>query len=133
MFMIEKSLIIIIFVYASGIAILGGQYIWADVFHITMTNFQGQPLKNNILTDININTINNVGGSLVTNSTATVSTVDYLGIIANIGIDLFLLASGLYIFDILAQLGVPIIFIVGFVVLYLFLLIRSVLGWARGI
>ena len=132
MFMIEKSLIIIIFMYASGIALLGAQYIWADVFHITMTNFQGQPLKNNLLSDINIATLNNVAGPLA-HSNKTLTTTDFLGIVANIAFDLFLLASGTYIFDILAQMGVPIIFIAGFLVLYIFLLIRSIAGWVRGI
>lgn len=132
-FMIEKSLMVIMFVYAISIGFLGMQYIIFDVFHSEMTNFQGVPLKNNVIKDIQVNTLNQVSGPLARNSTATLSTTDYLGIVANVGVDLFLLVTGLYIFDIMLQLGIPGIFIVGFVILYLFLLIRSILGWVRGI
>lgn len=132
MFMIEKSLIVIIFMYASGIALLGAQYIWADTFHVTMTNFSGQPLKNNLLTDLHQDTFNKVTNStLQTNS--TIPFVDAVGLAGSIGWDLILLVSGTYIFDILLQLGVPIIFIIGFVFLYIFLLMRSIMGWIRGI
>ena len=133
MFMIEKSLIIIIFMYASGFALLGAQYIWADIFHITLTDFNGQPLKNNILNDIKMDTLNSNFGPLLRSTNSTLTTADYLGVIANVMFDLVLLASGTYIFDILSQLGVPAIFIVGFIVLYIFLLIRSIAGWVRGI
>ena len=134
MFMIEKSLIVVLFIYATSFSLLGAQYIWGDVFHVTMTDLNGQPFKHNLINDINVNTINSVTGPLASNSTSTVlTTADYLGKVANIGLDLFELATGTYIFDLLSQLGVPIIFIIGFLVLYLFLLIRSILGWVRGI
>ena len=130
--MIEKSLIIIIFLYISSFSLLGAQYIWADVFHITMTNFSGQPLKNNLLTDIHTDTLNTITNStLQTNPTNIISNV--IGITGGIMWDLVLLATGTYIFDILSQLGVPLIFIVGFVAVYAFLLIRSIAGWIRGI
>ena len=131
-FMIEKSLIVIIFLYISSFSLLGAQYIWADVFHITMTNFQGQPLKNNLLSDIHTDTLNTISNStLNTSPTSIISNV--IGISGGIAWDLVLLVTGTYIFDILNQLGVPTIFIVGFVAVYVFLLIRSILGWVRGI
>ena len=133
--MIEKSLMVIMFVYAISIGFLGMQFIIFDVFHSQMTNFQGTPLKNNILQDININTINNVSGALGHNSTQTIeqAAVQYASAVANIAVDLFLLVTGLYIFDVMIQLGIPIVFVIGFVILYLFLVIRSFMGWVRGI
>lgn len=118
--------------YASSIALLGAQYIWADTFHVTMTNFQGQPLKNNLLKDMNQGTINQIANETIQTNQTNV-TLNAVGLAANIGWDLILLVSGTYIFDVLAQLGVPVIFIVGFVVLYIFLLVRSIMGWIRGI
>lgn len=118
--------------YASSIALLGAQYIWADTFHITMTNFSGQPLKNNLLNDMSQPTLNSIANqTLQTNKTSI--TLNAVGLAANIGWDLILLVSGTYIFDVLAQLGVPVIFIVGFVFIYIFLLVRSIMGWIRGI
>ena len=100
-----------------------------------MTNFQGVPLKNNIIKDINIDTFNGVSGPLARNSTQTIAqaAAAYASAVANIAVDLFLLATGVYIFDIMLQLGIPSIFIVGFIVLYIFLIIRSFMGWVRGI
>ena len=132
MFMIEKSLIIIIFLYIISFSLLGAQYIWADVFHITMTNFNGQPLKNNLLTDIHPTTLNTITNStLQTNPGNIIANV--VGSAGGIAWDLVLLVTGTYIFDVLAQMGVPTIFIVGFVAVYVFLLIRSIMGWIRGI
>lgn len=131
-FMIEKSLIIIIFLYAASFSLLGAQYIWADVFHITMTNTAGQPLKNNLLTDIHPTTLNTISNStLQTNSQNIIANVVQNA--AGVAWDLVLLVTGTYIFDVLAQVGVPTIFIVGFVAIYVFLLMRSILGWIRGI
>ena len=135
MFMIEKSLIIILFVYSCSFSILGAQFIWGDVFHVTLTDFNGQPFKNNLINDININTINQVSKNLASNQTTSIEQagVNYASAVAVVGVDLFLLATGLYIFDLLLQMGVPFIFVVGMIGLYLFLLIRSILGWVRGI
>ena len=132
MFMIEKSLIIIIFLYISSFALLGAQYIWADVFHITMTNFQGQPLKNNLLNDIHTTTLNTIQNSTLNTPTTDIIT-NLINTTGGIAWDLVLLVTGTYIFDILSQMGVPLIFIAGFVAVYAFLLLRSILGWVRGI
>lgn len=126
---------VLMFVYAISFGFLGMQFIIFDVFHSQMTNFQGVPLKNNIIQDIGVSTINNVSGALGHNSTLTIVQAGqaYAAAVANIAVDLFLLATGLYIFDIMLQLGIPGIFIIGFVILYLFLVIRSFMGWVRGI
>ena len=132
MFMIEKSLIIIIFVYILSFSLLGAQYIWADVFHITMTDFNGNNLKNNLLTDIHTTTLNTITNSTLQTNPASIP-ANVIGITGSIMWDLVLLVTGTYIFDLLYQLGVPLIFVMGFVAVYAFLLIRSIAGWIRGI
>ena len=133
MFMIEKSLMVIIFVYGLSISLLGVQYIFADVFHITLTNTQGQPLKNNLLVDIKADTTLSGVGTLVAQTNSTNVGVNGVAVAAQLGWDLVLLIFGVYIFQVMAEFGVPIIFIIGFVILYLFLLMRSIMGYIRGI
>jgi len=127
----EKSLIMIIFMYVAGASLVGAQFIWADVFHVTMTNFQGVPLKNNILSDINMASINGVGGEVLNNTSTTAANAAVFT--AQVAWDLILLMTGTAIFDFLAQMGVPSIFIVIFVIGYLFLLIRTIMAYVRGI
>ena len=130
-FLMEKSLILIMFMYIAGAALIGAQYIWADVFHVTMTNFQGVPLKDNLLHDINMGSINGVGGAVL-NNTQT-SAANAVVFTAQIAWDLILLMSGTYIFDFIFQMGVPAIFVTIFIIGYLFLLIRTIMGYVRGI
>lgn len=121
-----------VFIYLAGACLVGTQFIFADVFHITMTNLQGQPLKNNLITDLHMNTINNVSNQIAqTNQTGF--TANTIGVTANLMWDLVLLVTGFYIFDVMTQFGVPGIFIVIYIIPYIFLLIRSVAGWVRGI
>ena len=136
-FVYEKSLIIIMFVYALSFSVLGIQFILADVFHTQLTNFQGQPIKNTVITGIGTNTLNQIAGNATctTNNCRSQATnpVTYLQVAAAYAWDLFMLIMGLYIFQFLFDLGVPLIFMYGFIALYLFLLVRSLMGWLRGI
>lgn len=116
---------------------LGAQYIIGDVFHHQMTNFQGQPIKTNLLNDIQTATLNKIQ----VNSTCTTDScrsqvnnpITYLAYAANIAWNLILLITGFYIFGVMLDFGVPVIFVMGFVGIYLFLLIRSIMGFVRGI
>ena len=130
-FLMEKSLILIMFMYIAGAALIGAQYIWADVFHVTMTNFSGVPLKNNLLNDINMKSINGVGGAVLNNTQTTAANAVIFT--AQVAWDLILLMSGTAIFDFLFQMGVPLLFITIFVIGYLFLLVRTIMGYVRGI
>lgn len=136
-FMIEKSLIAVMFVYAVSFAMLGVQFILGDVFHTPLTNFQGQPVKNGLITAIHTTTLN----TIQTNSTCTTDAcrtqvnnpITYLAYAANIAWNLILLITGFYIFGVMVDFGVPLIFVMGFIALYTFLLIRSIMGFIRGI
>ena len=136
-FVYEKSLVIIMFVYSLSFSMLGRQFVLEDVFHTQITNFQGQPMKNILINGVGTTTLNSIEVN-ATCSTAqchanTVNPVTYLAVAAQYAWDIFLLISGLYIFNFIAQLGVPLIFMSGFIALYLFLLVRTMIGWVRGI
>lgn len=123
------------FLYAISFGVLTAQYVYADVYGIVLKDFQGQPIKDIFIKISNINTLQNEQGE-ISAINATKLTNDPLGTssaIAGIALTLVELASGTYIFDLLYHLGVPLIFIVGMVGLYIFLLARAVLGWIRGV
>jgi hypothetical protein len=123
--------------YCISFGILGMQYIAGDVFHLTIADFNGNPLKNNVIIGLGAPTIN----TIETNSTCTTNTchanavnaVSYLAVAAQYAWNVFMLISGLYIFSVLNQLGIPLIFMMAFIALYVFLLVRSMMGWIRGI
>ena len=125
------------FVYSVSFSMLGVQFIAADVFHFQMTDFNGNPIKNVLITGVGTSTLN----SIETNATCTTSTchsnavnpVTYLVVAAQYAWMIFMLVSGLYIFQFAFQMGVPVIFLSGFIALYIFLLVRTMMGWLRGI
>ena len=130
--MIEKALIIMIFMYASGFTLLGVQYVFADVVGLTLTSpVTGQQMKSNLLTYININNINQIQQNVT--STTRNSVVTNINSFLGMVWELVLLLTGTYIFNILQLLGVPSIMIAGFVALYFFLLIRAYFGYIRGV
>ena len=134
-FVSDKAMLVWMFMFAVGIGVLTAQYIYADVYGITLRDFQGQPIKDIFIKISNINTISAEQNNLnQINSTKLAN--DPIGVasaISVIALTLVELASGTYIFDILYHLGVPLIFVVGMVALYIVLLARAVLGWIRGV
>ena len=136
-FLQEKSTIAIMFVYAVSFSMLGVQFVLSDVFHTPMTNFQGVPVKNNLITSIHTSTLNQVQINSTCTTDACRATasnpITYLGYAANIAWNLILLATGFYIFAVMVDFGVPTIFVMGFIALYTFLLIRTVIAILRGI
>ena len=141
-FVYEKSLVIIMFMYCVSFSILGVQFIVADVFHVQVTDFNGNPIKNILITGVGQqsngqSTLNNI----YNNSTCTTPTcqnkaenpLTYLTVAAQYAWNLFMLIAGLYVFQFLYQLGVPLIYMAGFIAVYLILLVRSMMGWLRGI
>lgn len=135
--MIDKSLYIIIFFYASGFMLLGVQYVLGDVYHIEMTNLDGDPLQSSILQIINTNNINSITSNIANATDAENSTLDsivnafQLGY--NIGIEFAFLLTGTYIFNIMYFFGIPVIVIAGFVALYLFCVGRTLIAYIRGV
>lgn len=136
--MIDKALMIIIFMYASGFSMLGVQYTLGDVFGITMTNMDGVPIKSALHgfikdDEINQRTQNIVTADFQTNSTYFDKVETFTTGAAFVAWELVTLMTGTYIFYIMFLFGVPEIFVLVFVTLYVLLLARAILGYVRGI
>ena len=129
--MIEKALIVIIFMYATSFSLLGVQYVM-DTYNISMVNYAGVPISSNVLDIIDSDTLNDTTNNLNTiNGTATEA--DPVGTAAGLVVDIIGLMTGAYIFNILWLFGIPDIFVNGFIMIYAFLLFRALIGYLRGI
>lgn len=117
--------------------LLGVQYVLGDVYHIEMTNLDGDPLKSGILEIIDTDNINDITTNIANATDAENSTLDaivnafQLGY--NVGIEFALLLTGTYIFNIMLFFGIPTIIIAGFVALYLFCVGRTLIAYIRGV
>jgi len=136
--LIDKALMVIIFMYAVGFSIVGVQYTLADVFGITLTNVEGVPidsaLRGFIKQDIiNQQTENIVTANFTTNSTFFDRVETFTTGAAYVAWELITLMTGTYIFYIMLAFGVDEIFVGIFVILYVLLLARAILGYVRGI
>jgi hypothetical protein len=116
---------------------LGGQFIFGDVMHVQLTNFSGVPIRTDLFANIQTNTLNQEQQAFTNQTQPWISQIQnpatYLGSAAIIAWDLILLISGFYIFGIMNDMQVPLIFIMGFMALYTFFLGRSIMGFVRGI
>ena len=130
--MMEKSLIIIIFMYASSIGLLATQWALGDVFHITMTDTNGHPLNPQLITNTNISSLNVFAGN-VTGTSVEKVILNVVGIVGGFAWALVQLLTGTTIFNVLLLFGVPPIAVYGISALYILLLMRMVLGYVRGI
>lgn len=135
--MIEKALFIAITMYALSFSLLIGQYIFMDIMGLTLTSpITGTPIQSAVLQYINTGTINSISTDVV-NVNATTSNV-FTGIERafqlgmTVGLDLFTLMTGTYIFNLLQVLGVPAIAILPLVALYVFLMIRAAMSYFRN-
>lgn len=129
--MIEKALIIVIFMYATSFSLLGGQYIMS-VYDIQLINVDGTPYESALLDIINTDEINSVTDNLNTiNGTEAES--NPIEVAAGLVVDLIGILTGAYIFNVLWLAGVPDIFVNGVIVLYAFMLFRALIGYLRGI
>jgi len=130
--MIEKALIIIIFMYSMSFSMLGVQYILGDVFQIEMTSMTGVPIRSNLLSISDIDTLNILGAN-VTGTNATVIRTDPVTAAAEMAYEVFLLITGTYIFNMLLLFDVPVVFVAGLILIYVMLMMRAVIGYLRGI
>lgn len=136
--MMEKALIIIIFMYAASFSIYGAQYVVGDVFGITLKSYEGVALKSYLLDFFNEGSINTVTENIQTanftgNTTYYNKIETFTTAAAYIAWELVTLLTGLYIFNFIYLMGIPLIFVVPIVILYLFILSRAIIGYIRGI
>ena len=133
MVMIEKSLVIIIFMYASSFALLGMQYTIADSFGLNLVGANGDDISSEVVDFIRIGEINTRTGAF-TGANQTQMGLEPIVAAAGLVVEIFLLLTGTYIFNVLFYvLGIPPIWIAGFVILYFFLLMRTIVAYLRGI
>ena len=133
MVMIEKSLVIIIFMYATSFAALGMQFTLADSFGINLVGPNGDDISSEVLDFVRISDINTRTGAF-TDANQTQMGLEPIVSAAGLVVEIFLLLTGTYIFNLLFYLiGIPPIWLAGFVVLYFFLLMRTIVAYLRGI
>jgi len=132
--MMDKSIMIIIFMYAASISFLTVEYMFVDVFHITVTNYNGQELTGGLVTNfMDLETFDAVSGAIVNgtfnqNTTFYNKVETYATAGAAVAWNFVTLLSGLYIFNLVIFLGVPLPFVIGIAILYVFLLARTIIG-----
>lgn len=132
--MIDKPLYIIIFVYLVSFSMLGAQFL-ADSYGIVMTSPDGEPVKSTVIDNIKIDNLNSAASSIGNpnniNETAFIDNPIFAG--ATIAWELFLLLTGTYVFNILYQFGIPVIFIVPISAVYIILLANTLIVKIRGV
>jgi len=135
--MIEKALFIAISLYALSFSLLIGQYIWADTLGFTMYSpITGLPVQSAVLQYIQTGNINTISTTVVNVNSTTSNTFTgierafQLGM--TVGLELFQLMTGTYIFSLIQIMGIPNIVTLPFVTLYVFLMIRAAMSYFRN-
>ena len=132
-FMIEKSLMIIIFMYIFSFSLLTVEYVYAQPFGITLTSPDGKTaLDSPIKSIINLTKLNSVqlNSTSITRPSVVSNPVTAA---AGLAWDIFQIVTGTYIFNILILIGAPSVFVAGIVIVYVILMIRTLIGYMRGI
>ena len=130
--MIEKALIIIIFMYSTSFGLLAAQFLWADMVGITLVNQENIAIGSSVESIIHLDQIN-TSTSAVVNMNKTQTIADPIATAANMTWEILQILTGTYIFSILALFGIPSIVIAGLVIIYSMLLFRALIGYLRGI
>lgn len=136
--MIEKALMIIIFMYAASYSILGAQYVLADVLGVTLTSYDGVVIESHVISFvdesfINTQTQNIVDADFTGNSTYYDKVETSTTSAAYVAWELVTLLTGTYIFNFMYLMGIPLYFVAIFVILYVLLMARAIIGLIRGI
>ena len=137
--MINKSLTVMIAMYSISMMILVGQYMFADPYGITLTNYKGETIPIPLQNILRIDVFNLAATNIVeTNFNGTVNgepfnkVVDFNQSMAYSVFELGTILSGTYVFHILHFMGVPTLVVLAFTIPYTFLLIRTFVGFLRG-
>lgn len=131
--MIDKSIYIVMFMYALSFSFLTVQFIAADLMGFTMTNFDGVPMESELLGITNITNLNTASKNVATANYTVIDVAAAFFAAGNVVKELLLLLTGTYIFNILVFFGVPAIFVAGMMGLYIFFLARTIIALIRGI
>jgi len=138
-FVVDKSLIIIIFMYSVSIVVLTGQYMIADVFNFTLVSpVTGAPMTSAIISDVNPNQIQSFENNAT--STARPALFNCFGLQictqlefwGNLFFNIWTIMTGSKIWDILIFFGIPGIFVLAILTPYYILLFRTFIGYAKN-
>ena len=130
----DKALIMMIAMYGIGFAILGVQWEMADTYGKNIT-INGVEIKSALHGYIKQDTINQYTENITTGNFTSPSGTFYDRVETSVTAGAFVvweligLMTGTYIFYILLVVGVPEIFVLIFVTMYVLLLARAIIGY----
>ena len=124
----EKSFIIIISMYSLSFMLLVGQWAIADVFGITLTGFDGTPLKTNLLSLANPQRINTFEAN-VTNTNLLTTAVNIITVNGGYLFNVIQIITGTSIFNVLLYLYVPPLMVVSLTLLYIIFLAVTIISY----
>ena len=124
--------------------LVGVQYLYADVLGITLVNEDGIELRSTVLDILDMPNVNSVAVNIPNATQAENSTLSAIDnafqvgynvakIYVGSGVDVAMLLTGTYIFNLVYWVGIPSIFIVPMVVIYVFMLGRTLIAYVRGV
>jgi len=125
-----------VIMYILSFALLGAQWELADTHGYVLTNFDGVELKSAIHEYVQQERLNQYTDSIISADYQNNSTAyDKIETSITAGVfvvwELITLMSGTHIFSVLILFGIPPIFVAIFVVTYVFLLARAIIGYIR--
>lgn len=129
----------IIFMYAASISYVTIEYTIVDVYHLTVTNYNGVELTGGLvenwldLTSFNTFSEDIANGTFNENSTFYNRVETYATAGAAVAWNFIQILLGLYILNLVAFLGVPTPLVIGLGILYVFLLARTIIGLLQRI
>lgn len=130
----DIALVIMIVMYIGSFALLGVQWEMADTYGMTLKNFDGVEVRSAIhdyvkQDEINQYTENITTGNYTQNTTFYDKIETFTTGMAFVVWELIGLMTGTHVFYLLILLGVPPIFVSIFVIVYIFLLARAIIGY----
>ncbi len=131
----DVSLVMIILMYTLSFTLLGLQWEIADTHGHTLTNFDGVEIKSAIHSYVNQEQINQYTENITSADYTSTSGSFYDKIETSVVAGAFViweligLLTGTHVFYLLILLGIPPMFVTIFVVIYILLLARAIIGY----
>ena len=134
MFVSDKSLMIIIFMYAVGFMMFSAQYLIGDVFGLQITSFDGKtPIKSNLLNILQTGKLQTFENNLnITASNQGNYVANVIFSAGSVAFEVALLGTGTYVFYMLGLFGIPTVVTFPLLAIYIILLARTLLSYIRG-
>lgn len=139
--MIDKSIFIILFMYGLSISYLTVEYTFVDVFHLQITNLDGEVLTGGAVEGwMQMADFRGNAGDIINGTYSPVNSTTFYDKVetsvtagAAVAWTLIQVLTGLYILNLIYFMGVPFPFVAGIAILYVILLARTVIAIIRGV